>query len=128
MKPSDNDFKKLLDDLKESNFIKNLNENKLSEKQFLELVRASSFCTICPSSVMPDGLERCKDEVETLAYQYNFEISDRDSIEFLEYSLLQSMFRFSQNIALNYFRFHDKKLEHWPENPNPEQAIIDRKN
>lgn len=128
MKPSNEDFESLLKDLKDASFLKNMTENKLSRKQFLELVRASSFCTICPSSVMPDGLEKCKDEVEALAYQYDFEIADRDSVEFLEYSLLQSMFRFSQNIALNYFRFHKKKLEHWPENPYPEQAEIDRKN
>lgn len=75
---------------------------------------------------MPNGLEKCKDEVEELAYQYDFEIPQRDSVEFLEYSLLQSMFRFSQNIALNYFRFHNKKQLHWAENPNPEQAKIDR--
>merc|ERR1712226_364287 len=128
MKPSNEDFEHLLKDLKDTSFLKNLTENKLSKKQFLELVRASSFCTICPSSVMPDGLEKCKDEVEELAYQYDFEIPERDSVEFLEYALLQSMFRFSQNIALNYFRFHNRKLEHWPENPDPEQAKIDRRN
>lgn len=126
MKPSDKDFKELLNDLKESSFLKNLKEKKITKSQFLELVRASSFCTICPSSVIPDGLEKCKDEVEELAYQYDFEIPHRNSIEFLEYALLQSMFRFSQNIALNYFRFHKQKLLHWPENPDPEQAKIDR--
>merc|ERR1712072_1365481 len=78
MKPSDKDFKQLLNDLKESNFLKNLKENKLSKNQFLELVRASSFCTICPSSVIPDGIETCKDEVEALAYEYDFDIPDRD--------------------------------------------------
>jgi len=127
MKPTNEDFENLLKDLKDTSFLKNMAQKKISKEQLLELVRASSFCTICPSSVMPDGLEKCKDEVEALAYQYNFEIPDRDSVEFLEYSLLQSMFRFSQNIALNYFRFHNKKLEHWTENPNPEQAKIERK-
>jgi len=128
MKPSKEDFENLLEDLKETSFQKNLTKNKLSKEQFLELVRASSFCTICPSSVMPDGLEKCKDEVEELAYQYDFEIPERNSVEFLEYALLHSMFKFSQNIALNYFRFHNKKLEHWPENPDPEQAKVDRTN
>jgi len=124
MKPTNEDFENLLKDLKDTSFLKNMAQKKISKEQLLELVRASSFCTICPSSVMPDGLEKCKDEVEALAYQYNFEIPDRDSVEFLEYSLLQSMFRFSQNIALNYFRFHNKKLEHWTENPNPGITIM----
>merc|ERR1711871_1856004 len=52
MKPSKKDFEHLISDLRHTSF---------SKKQFLELVRASSFCTICPSSVMPDGLEKCKD-------------------------------------------------------------------
>jgi hypothetical protein len=127
MKPSNEDFEGLLEDLKNTSFQKNLKENKLSKKQFLELIRASSFCTICPSSVMPDGLEDCKDEVESLAYKYDFEIPERNSVEFLEYALLQSMFRFAQDIALNYFRYHTKKRDHWPENPNPEQARNERK-
>merc|ERR1712072_1454940 len=92
MKPSDGDFEEMLNDLKESKILKNLKENKISKNQFLELIRASAFCTICPSSVMPNGLEKCKDEVELLSYEYDFEIPPRESIEFLEYAILQSMF------------------------------------
>merc|ERR1719361_2065624 len=70
---------------------------------------------------MPAGLEMRKDEIEKMAWDFDFEIPPRDSHEFEEYAILQSMFSFAQNIALNYFRFHETKREHWAKNPYPPQ-------
>lgn len=103
----------------------NLKRGMLKQDQFLELVRAASYCTICPSSVMPDGLEMRMNEVEQLAWDHDFELPARDSIEFKEWAMLQSMFSFAQNIALNYFRFHKVKPTHWADNPYPPQNVLD---
>eukprot|EP00494_Astrolonche_serrata_P031879 UN32148 len=128
MKPSENDLNELCASIGRS-FATNLKNGMLQQDQFLELVRAASFCTITPSEVMPDGLEKCKDEVEALAWQHDFEIPPRNTKEFEEFAILQSMFRFAQNIALNYFRYGygETKMGHWAENPFPAQAETERK-
>eukprot|EP00492_Amphilonche_elongata_P000557 TRINITY_DN1319_c0_g1_i1.p1 TRINITY_DN1319_c0_g1~~TRINITY_DN1319_c0_g1_i1.p1 ORF type:complete len:258 (+),score=59.78 TRINITY_DN1319_c0_g1_i1:51-776(+) len=107
-------------------FAVNLKRGTMSKDQFYELIRAAAFCTITPSSVMPDGLEMRKDGIEQLAWEYDFELPPRDSVEFLEWAILQSMFSKSQNIALNFFRFHKAKPEFWAENPYTPQASADR--
>jgi len=126
MDPADEDINELMGSFDGRSFAVNLKRGTLRQDQFFELVRAASFCTITPSSVMPDGLEMRKDEVEKLAWEYDFELPPRDSTEFLEWAILQSMFSKAQNIALNYFRFHSAKPEHWAENPYTPQADADR--
>jgi len=126
MDPSDQDFNELMGSFDGRNFAVNLKRGTLSKDQFYELIRAASFCTITPSSVMPDGLEMRKDEIEQLAWEYDFELPPRNSVEFEEWAILQSMFSKSQNIALNYFRFHKAKPEFWAENPYTPQANADR--
>jgi len=125
MDPSGDDLGELIANIDGRGFAVNLKRGMLKQDQFLEIVRAASFCTICPSEVMPDGLEMRMNEVEQLAWDHDFELPSRDSIEFKEWAILQSMFSFAQNIALNYFRFHKAKPTHWPQNPYPPQHALD---
>jgi len=125
--PSNRDRDELISSFDGRAFAINLKRGFLNMDQFLELVKAACYCTICPSSVMPDGLERCKDEVEALSWEHDFELPPRESSEMLEWAILQSMFRSSQNIALNYFRYGKEKPEHWAPNPYPPQAELDSK-
>jgi len=126
MDPAEQDFNQLMGSFDARSFAVNMKRGTLSKDQFYELVRAAAFCTITPSSVMPDGLEMRKDEIEQLAWEYDFELPPRDSVEFKEWAILQSMFSKSQNIALNFFRFHQAKPEFWAENPYTPQANADR--
>jgi len=127
MNPSDEDRNELIRSFDGRAFAVNMKRGFLNVDQFLELVKAASFCTICPTAVMSDGLEKCKDEVEALAWEHDFDLPSRNSTEMLEWAILQSMFRLSQNIALNYFRYHKVKPEHWAPNPYTPQAELDAK-
>jgi len=102
---------KIIDDLKLRKYIDN---KKLKNEQTIEIIKAASFCTVCPSSIIPqNGMERARLEVEKLAVDQDFEIPARNSIEFEEFAVLQCMFRHAQNIALNYFKHHTTNPKFW---------------
>merc|ERR1719471_2433058 len=69
-------------------------------------------------------MEQARCEVEQLAIDEDFQIPPRGSIEFDECAILWSMFKNSQNIALNYFKFglNQTKLEHWAAPPQLDEV------
>jgi len=92
-----------------------VNSQKLSREQLVEIVKAASFCTVCPSSILPmNGMDKARLEVEQLAAQHNFEyIPPRGTVEFEEWAILQCMFRHAQNIALFWFQHHKSNATFW---------------
>jgi len=91
-----------------------VDSKKLSREQFLEIIKASSYCTVCPSSILTDGMEKARLEVEQLAIQQNFEyVPPRGSVEFEEWAILQCMFKHAQNIALYWFQHHQTNAQFW---------------
>ena len=92
----------------------------ISREQFLEIIKCASFCTVCPSSILTDGMEKARLEVEELAVDKDFEIPPRGSDEFEEFAVLQCMFRHAQNIALYWFQNHANNVQFWDKNFPPD--------
>ena len=46
----------------------------LTKDQILDIIKAASFCTVTPSTIIPPGLEQARLEVEKLAVEHDFEI------------------------------------------------------
>ncbi|ETO27539.1 hypothetical protein RFI_09593, partial [Reticulomyxa filosa] len=104
-----------------------VDSKKLSRDQFIEVIKAASFCTVCPSSILANGMEKARTEVEQLALQHAFEyIPPRGSVEFEEWAILQCMFRHSQNIALYWFQHHQNNIAFW-DKFYPKDFPFDRK-
>eukprot|EP01083_Nonionella_stella_P012062 34251_1 len=99
----------------------------LSRAQFLEVIRASTMCTVCPSTVLADAMERSRNEIEEMAVaQEMSDIPQRGTIEFEEWSILQCMFKHAQNIALFWFKNNKENPEFWDKNFPSDFVFEDR--
>lgn len=111
-KPDDARYKELLAGTGLGEFV---NNGTLTREQFLDIVVAGAFCTVCPSSILPaNGLEKAMEELEQLAVDKEWEyLPARGSIEFKEWAILHVMFKHAQNIALNWFMHHRTNPQFW---------------
>jgi len=97
-------------------------QKTLAKEDFLKLVKASTMCTVCPSTILPDGMERSRKEIEQIAVDKEFGVEDncdvpqRGTIEFEEWAILQCMFKHAQNIAQFWFQHNQKNPQFWDKN------------
>ena len=115
--PSDSVYNDLLTNSGLKSFV---DSGEISREQFLDIIKSASFCTVCPSSILTDGMEVARLEVEKLAVEKDFEIPPRGSDEFEEFAVLQCMFRHAQNIALYWFQNHANNVQFWDKNFPPD--------
>jgi len=105
--------------------------NKLDRASFLALTKAATMCTVCPSTILPDGMERSRCEIETIAVEKEFGVHDgcqlpeRGTVEFEEWAILQCMFKHAQNIAQFWFQHNQQNEQFWDKN-FPEDFLFDR--
>merc|ERR1712176_1074581 len=97
-------------------------KNVLSKADFLQIIKASTMCTVCPSLILEDGMPRSRDEIEKIAVDKEFGIADgcdvplRGSVEFEEWAILQCMFKHAQNIAQFWFQHNQSNPQFWDKN------------
>eukprot|EP01083_Nonionella_stella_P192443 711354_1 len=109
-----------------NNIGKFVKSNKLSKENFLEIIKASTMCTVCPSTILKSGMDRSRNEIEGIAVEKNFggdddecDIPQRGSMEFEEWAILQCMFKHAQNIAQFWFQHNQNNPQFWDKNfPN----------
>lgn len=91
---------------------------QLTREQFLEIVVAAAFCTVCPSSIIPpNGMEKAMNELEQTAVDKEWEyLPARGTKEFEEWAILHVMFKHAQNIALNWFQHQRTNPKFWDKN------------
>lgn len=121
--PDDNTYNKLIN---ECGIIgKLVNDKKLNKNDFLEIIKGSTMCTVCPSTILPNAMEKSRCEIEQIAVDKEFGINDdsnipqRGSQEFEEWAILQCMFKHAQNIAQFWFQNNQNNPQFWDKNfPN----------
>ena len=74
--------------------------NTLSKTDFLEIIKGSTMCTVCPSTILTDGMERSRCEIEAISVDKGFggddddcNVPQRGTKEFEEWAILQCMFK-----------------------------------
>lgn len=103
-----------------------MNDGHITRVEFLDIIKAASFCTVCPSSIIPEnGMELSRNAVEMLAVEKVFYPPQRGSVEFEEYAILQCMFKHAQNIAQFWFQNNDENEQFWDKN-FPDDFEFDR--
>merc|ERR1719295_1309465 len=97
-------------------------QQRIGKEAYLEMVRAATMCTVCPSTILPDGMERSRCEIETIAVEKEFGVHDgcqlpeRGTVEFEEWAILQCMFKHAQNIAQFWFQHNQQNEQFWDKN------------
>ena len=121
--PDENTYKALVDGSGEIG--KLVKENKLKRDDFLQFIKGSTMCTVCPSTILPDAMERSRGEIEQIAVDKEFGVDDdcnipqRGTQEFEEWAILQCMFKHAQNIAQFWFQNNQNNQQFWDKNfPN----------
>eukprot|EP00483_Globobulimina_turgida_P011317 UN11339 len=91
------------------------------------------MCTVCPSSILKDGMDRSRNETEAIAVEKEFggdgdacDIPQRGSVEFEEWAILQCMFKHAQNIAQFWFQHNQNNPQFWDKNFPDEFPFDDR--
>lgn len=96
--------------------------NKISKEDFCRIIKASTMCTVCPSTILEPAMERSRCEIEQIAVDKEFGIHDdaelpqRGTQEFEEYAILQCMFKHAQNIAQFWFQHNQHNPQFWDKN------------
>eukprot|EP00478_Filoreta_tenera_P001197 GABV01001210.1.p1 GENE.GABV01001210.1~~GABV01001210.1.p1 ORF type:complete len:235 (+),score=80.56 GABV01001210.1:26-706(+) len=87
----------------------------LEETAALDVARAAAVITVAPTRLLAPGLDTAKQQIESLAAEYCFDLPPEGSDEWDEYAVLQAMFSQSQNIATNFFRSWKpfKMMKNW---------------
>jgi hypothetical protein len=112
-KPTKDGFEKLL---KANPAFKKLIDSKaLSKEEFMDTVVAASFCTVCPSSILPEtGMATSMDAVEDLALELDIAyLPPRGSKEFEEWAILHCMFKHAGKIARDWFVHNRDDTAFW---------------
>merc|ERR1712083_746179 len=99
-----------------------VSKNALGKADFLQIIKASTMCTVYPSLILDDGMPRSRDEIERIAVDKEFGVADgcdvpqRGSVEFEEWAILQCMFKHAQNIAQFWFQHNQENEQFWDKN------------
>jgi len=120
--PDDNTYKALIAGAGSIGQLVDNKQSGLGKADFLKLIKASTFCTVCPSLIMEEGMPRSRNEIEQIAVDKEFGIADgcdvplRGSVEFEEWAILQCMFKHAQNIAQFWFQHNQNNPQFWNKN------------